>query len=147
MRCSACGTENRPDRRFCRACGSQLAAQCQVCGSANEPGDRFCGTCGSPLGAGDADADQGPPGSAGPNTGTATVAPGSSSAPSSAPTTERRLVSVLFADLVGSTGMAEGQDVEVVREALGRYYDTARDIVGRYGGSIEKFIGDAVMAV
>jgi class 3 adenylate cyclase/tetratricopeptide (TPR) repeat protein len=56
-------------------------------------------------------------------------------------------VSVLFADLVGSTGMAEGQDVEVVREALGRYYDTARDIVGRYGGSIEKFIGDAVMAV
>jgi class 3 adenylate cyclase/tetratricopeptide (TPR) repeat protein len=60
---------------------------------------------------------------------------------------ERRLVTVLFADLVGSTTMAEGADVEAVRELLGRYYDLCRDVVGRYGGTIEKFIGDAVMAV
>jgi class 3 adenylate cyclase len=66
---------------------------------------------------------------------------------SDVPATERRLVSVLFADLVGSTTMAEGQDVEAVRELLGRYYDLCRETVDRYGGEIEKFIGDAVMAV
>jgi class 3 adenylate cyclase len=60
---------------------------------------------------------------------------------------ERRLVSVLFADLVGSTSMAEGADMEVVREMLGGYYDLCREVVGRYGGVVEKFIGDAVMAV
>ena len=60
---------------------------------------------------------------------------------------ERRLVSVLFADLVGSTAIAEGRDPEAVRELLGGYYMSARAIVERYGGTIEKFIGDAVMAV
>ena len=60
---------------------------------------------------------------------------------------ERRLVSVLFADLVGFTSIAEGSDSEQVRELLTRYFDTAREVVARYGGTIEKFIGDAVMAV
>jgi class 3 adenylate cyclase len=57
------------------------------------------------------------------------------------------VVSVLFADLVDFTRLAEGRDPEAVREILSRYFDTAREIVGRYGGTIEKFIGDAVMAV
>jgi class 3 adenylate cyclase/tetratricopeptide (TPR) repeat protein len=56
-------------------------------------------------------------------------------------------VSVLFVDLVGYTGLAESRDAEDVRELLSRYFDTARTIVGRYGGVVEKFIGDAVMAV
>jgi len=60
---------------------------------------------------------------------------------------ERRLVSVLFADLVGSTAAAESRDAEDTREALTRYYDTCRQIIERYGGTVEKFIGDAVMAV
>jgi predicted ATPase/class 3 adenylate cyclase len=60
---------------------------------------------------------------------------------------ERRLVSVLFADLVGHTALSEQRDVEEVRELLTRYADLARTIVERYGGEIEKFIGDAVMAV
>jgi Predicted ATPase len=60
---------------------------------------------------------------------------------------ERRLVSVLFADLVGFTTLSESRDAEIVRELLSRYFETASDIIGRYGGSIEKFIGDAVMAV
>jgi class 3 adenylate cyclase/tetratricopeptide (TPR) repeat protein len=148
-----CRTENRPDRRSCRSCGSQLGTQCRVCGAANEPGDRFCGTCGSSLDAGAATANgqetAGPiaPPAAGSPSGAAPSGSAAASRPSTPPSTERRLVSVLFADLVGSTGMAEGQDVEAVREALGRYYETARDIIGRYGGAIEKFIGDAVMAV
>jgi len=60
---------------------------------------------------------------------------------------ERRLVSVLFADLVGFTTLSEQRDAEEVRELLGRYFDTCRAVVARYGGQIEKFIGDAVMAV
>jgi len=64
-----------------------------------------------------------------------------------APVAERRLVSVLFADLVGFTPFAEERDAEDVRETLTRYFDLAREIIGRYGGTVEKFIGDAVMAV
>jgi class 3 adenylate cyclase/tetratricopeptide (TPR) repeat protein len=58
-----------------------------------------------------------------------------------------RVVSVLFVDLVNFTTLSESRDAEDVRELLGRYFDVARTIVERYGGAIEKFIGDAVMAV
>src|SRR5207249_4854193 len=60
---------------------------------------------------------------------------------------ERRLVSVLFADLVGFTMLSEQRDPEDVRELLTRYFDVSRQVIGRYGGIVEKFIGDAVMAV
>src|SRR5439155_1675558 len=63
------------------------------------------------------------------------------------PVSERRLVSVLFADLVGFTPFAEERDPEAVRDVLSRYFEVAREVVERHGGSIEKFIGDAVMAV
>ncbi|MDQ3691833.1 MAG: adenylate/guanylate cyclase domain-containing protein, partial [Chloroflexota bacterium] len=60
---------------------------------------------------------------------------------------ERRLVSVLFADLVGFTTISERRDAEDVRELLEAYFALCRETIGRYGGTIEKFIGDAVMAV
>ncbi|MGH2556535.1 MAG: ATP-binding protein, partial [Actinomycetota bacterium] len=63
------------------------------------------------------------------------------------PAAERRLVTVLFADLVGFTPFSEEQDAEEVRDFLSRYFDIGRDVVTRYGGTVEKFIGDAVMAV
>jgi class 3 adenylate cyclase/tetratricopeptide (TPR) repeat protein len=97
-----------------------LARACPSCGSANEPADRFCGECGASLEA------------------AARPAP---------PEAERRLVSVLFADLVGFTPLSEDRDPEEVRELLSRYFETARRVIDRYGGTIEKFIGDAVMAV
>ncbi|HEX7173067.1 MAG TPA: adenylate/guanylate cyclase domain-containing protein [Candidatus Limnocylindria bacterium] len=62
-------------------------------------------------------------------------------------TAERRLVSVIFLDLVGFTTLAEDRDPEAVRELLSRYFDTATEIVTLHGGAVEKFIGDAVMAV
>ncbi len=62
-------------------------------------------------------------------------------------TAELRTVSVLFVDLVGYTSLSERLDPEDVRDLLGQYFDAARRIVDRYGGTIEKFIGDAVMAV
>ncbi len=57
------------------------------------------------------------------------------------------MCSVLFCDLVGSTALAESRDPEEVRELLTRYFDNASTIIGRYGGIVEKFIGDAVVAV
>src|SRR5947207_3433403 len=63
------------------------------------------------------------------------------------PVAERRLVSVLFADLVGFTAASEARDAEDTRELLSRYFDTCRRLIELYGGTVEKFIGDAVMAV
>src|SRR3954469_8262838 len=121
--CPSCGTENPAGSRFCGACGASLAQACAVCGAANDPGMRFCTQWGSPLDA------------AGP-------APAQPAA-----TAERRLVSVLFADLVGFTAVSESRDPEETRELLSRYFDTSRRLIGVYGGTVEKFIGDAVMAV
>jgi predicted ATPase/class 3 adenylate cyclase len=118
--CSSCGAENRAGRKFCSRCGAPLALACPACGAANEPEDRFCGECGSSL----------------------TAEPAVSAAEA-----ERRLVSVLFGDLVGFTPLSEDRDPEEVRDLLSRYFDTARQVITRYGGTVEKFIGDAVMAV
>ncbi len=60
---------------------------------------------------------------------------------------ERRVCSVLFCDVAGFTPVAEARDPEAVRELLSRYFEVARTVIGRYGGAVEKFIGDAVMAV
>jgi class 3 adenylate cyclase/tetratricopeptide (TPR) repeat protein len=72
---------------------------------------------------------------------------GLTSAAGSGGTTELRHVSVLFCDLVGFTPFSEKRDPEEVREVLSGYFELARSIVGRYGGVVQKFIGDAVMAV
>jgi len=128
--CPHCGTENEPGARFCINCGSRLAAACAVCGTVNPADARFCMNCGNNLLAG---------GGAGAGSG------GTASAPP--PIAERRLVSVVFVDLVGFTTASERRDAEDTRELLTRYYDVAREIVSRYGGTIEKFIGDAVMGV
>ena len=60
---------------------------------------------------------------------------------------ERRLVTVLFADVTGSTAMGEQADPEALRVLLTRFYGIAKEVVASYGGTLEKFIGDAVMAV
>ncbi len=121
--CSTCGAANRPERKFCAECGTSLGAVCPSCGTANELGERFCGECGTPLEA------------------------GALPATTPAVSVERRLVSVLFADLVGFTPLSEDRDAEEVRDLLSRYFELAAEVIGRYGGVVEKFIGDAVMAV
>jgi class 3 adenylate cyclase/tetratricopeptide (TPR) repeat protein len=116
--------------KFCAECGTQLAAGCPSCGTQNAPGAKFCVECGTNL--------------LGPGPPAPTPAPAAEPAAGSA---ERRLVSVLFADLVGSTTLAEDRDPEESRDLLSRYFDIASELIGRYGGTVEKFIGDAVMAV
>ncbi|HUH14725.1 MAG TPA: adenylate/guanylate cyclase domain-containing protein [Gaiellaceae bacterium] len=129
--CSNCAAQNRDEAKFCGECGAALGSTCPSCGAANEPGRKFCDQCGTLLAA------------------AASSAPGlpAASAPAEAPAAERRLVSVLFADLVGFTTLSESRDAEEVRELLSRYFDTCRRLVELYGGTVEKFIGDAVMAV
>ena len=133
--CSNCGTDNKPERKFCVNCATVLAVACPNCGGPTDVGDRFCGTCAAPLGS-----------QAGAPAPRAATTDGTS-IPAAAPVAERRVVSVLFADLVGFTTFAEGRDAEDVRDTLTRYFDLARDVIERYGGTVEKFIGDAVMAV
>jgi predicted ATPase/class 3 adenylate cyclase len=87
---------------------------------------KFCGECGASLG---------------------TSAPARAAAAPAGLGAERRLVSVLFADLVGYTSLSEGRDFEDVRDLQTRYFETARTVIERYGGTVEKFIGDAVMAL
>jgi class 3 adenylate cyclase/tetratricopeptide (TPR) repeat protein len=129
VECPACHAENEARAKFCVECGVPLAARCPACGAEHRPGQRFCGECGAALAAG------APPATADP-----------AAAPVAAPA-ELRTVSVLFVDLVGYTSLSEARDAEDVRELLSRYFETARTIVARYGGVVEKFIGDAVMAV
>ncbi len=136
MRCTACGHENEADRKFCGHCGARLAAVCPSCGRANQPSDRFCGECGTVLGSPSQVVQ-----------GTISTPAGAAPSTSAGHEAERRLVSVLFADLVGFTRAAADRDPEDVREFQSRYFEASRAIIERYGGTVEKFIGDAVMAV
>ncbi|MGH7124830.1 MAG: zinc-ribbon domain-containing protein, partial [Stellaceae bacterium] len=130
MICTKCGTENRAGRKFCLKCGTTLANGCPNCGAQNESEADFCGNCGSAL---------------------LEVAAAIASATSQSGTTQgqtataretqRRLVTVVFADLVGFTPFAEERDAEEVRDTLERYGAIAREVVTRYGGTVEKFIG------
>ena len=121
-------------RRFCSECGAALPRECRSCGASLDERDRFCGECGTR-------ADQPEP------------LPSPSNASMADPTNvdvstdERRLVSVLFVDLVGFTTLSESRDHEEVRALLSQYFDTCSALIARYGGVVEKFIGDAVMAV
>ncbi|HUG30744.1 MAG TPA: adenylate/guanylate cyclase domain-containing protein [Candidatus Limnocylindria bacterium] len=133
MDCRACGTSNPAGTAYCINCGSPFADACAVCGAPRIENARFCGRCGTRL----PDADPPP-------------SPGPEAPPDTAPEDrgiERRLVSILFADLVSFTPYTETRDAEEVRETLDRYFELARSAIERHGGVIEKFIGDAVMAV
>ena len=121
--CDSCHTVNADGMKFCGECGTPLASACPACGMAGTT--RFCGGCGAQMAA----------------------APAPSPMASSQAVSERRTTTVLFGDLVGFTTLSESRDPEEVRELLSSYFAVASTVVGRYGGTIEKFIGDAVMAV
>jgi class 3 adenylate cyclase/predicted ATPase len=138
--CPRCGTDNVSGAKFCAECGSALSTSCPECGNVTAPGQNFCSQCGAALSPRSASSPVG-------------VRPASETMRAPEPavprrdTAELRTVSVLFVDLVGYTSLSELLDPEDVRDLLGQYFDAARGIVERYGGTIEKFIGDAVMAV
>jgi class 3 adenylate cyclase len=127
MRCPACGAENSDIARFCGTCGGRLTQACPHCAAPVSLAASFCTTCGGAL-------------------------PARSAAELEEPeraalAAERRRVSVLFADLENFTGLTESLDPEAVRSIQSRYFEIARSAVAAYGDTIEKFIGDAVVAV
>ncbi len=129
------------------SCGATLATRCASCGTENPPGAKFCIECGSDLGAASrpaagapATADRGAPaGPARPD-----LAPPGVTA---ALPEERRKATVLFADLSGYTAVAERMDPETVKSMVDRALQRLGQEVDRYGGRVDKFIGDNVMAV
>ncbi|MFO1122908.1 MAG: adenylate/guanylate cyclase domain-containing protein [Hyphomicrobiales bacterium] len=130
MNCSSCGTANRDGRRFCASCGAPLAVTCTACGFQNEGGARFCGGCGSNL-------------SSRPASETAEVV----AAPAPAEGADRRPVSVMFIDLAGYTAMSSGQDPEDTHRLLRRFFEVVDGLIVSFGGTIDKHIGDNVMAL
>ena len=133
MQCWSCKGDTPDSKPFCANCGAALAANCGACGSELAPDKPFCANCGTAVSVGRVVALANPVSSFSPLDSTAVA--------------ERRLCSVLFVDLVGFTPFAEKRDPEHIRELLTLYFDRAQHIVDNYGGTVEKFIGDAVMAV
>ena len=130
-RCSACDYEASPGFAFCPRCGRGLPRLCSACGRPTEPDFAFCPHCGAPR----ADA----------HAPTAVRPRPTPDAP--AQEADRRQVTVLFADLSGFTALAERLDPEVVRAFQNRLFETLGRAIARYDGFVEKFVGDAVLAV
>jgi class 3 adenylate cyclase/tetratricopeptide (TPR) repeat protein len=122
MSCAACGTENPAGARFCMACGARLERRCAACGTSAPSEAHFCMNCGQELAAGAGAAPERPP-------------------------EERRQVTVLFADLSGYTAVAERMDPEAVKALVNRALMRLGREVERHGGTVDKYIGDNVMAI
>lgn len=121
VKCPSCGTESADGANFCANCGSSLAQTCAHCGAEAAPGAKFCANCGKSLALKLDDSERA--------------------------AEEKKLVSVLFADLAGFTARTERSDPEDVRARLTVYHRTVREQVEAHGGKVEKLMGDGVFAV
>ena len=146
MRCPNCQTINPPNAKFCLECGNRLVI-CPNCGTINLPNAKFCIECGTAL----------TPTPRGTNPLAATQAARSERQPYSseldssksrltAPE-ERRIVTIMFADITGSTPLADRLDPEDMRAILAGYFNLMTEQIRRHGGTVEKYIGDAVVAI
>ena len=136
MRCSNCDFENAAGKKFCVRCGRAFILRCPKCGSENPPGTSFCGDCGADL-----SQPMAAPRSAEP---AAVVL--EHGEPHEGPEGERRHLTVLFCDLVGSTEMASHLDPEEWWEIVAGYHHAAAQAIERFGGHVAQYLGDGVMA-
>src|SRR5215471_7950075 len=127
MRFPGCMAENAATRRFCAQCGAPLPSACPACGFENEPAAKFCGGCGKPV------------------REAATSPPPSPSSPPRADTAERRQLTVMFCDLVGSTALSAQLDPEDLRDVIAAYNAAVRQEVRRLDGFVAKYMGDGVL--
>jgi class 3 adenylate cyclase/predicted ATPase len=134
MECLSCHSE-MPDRgKFCDACGAALPVRCPSCGATNRSGARFCSECGSALT---------PDSSA----ATRSTSAGSSASPGHPATfAERRQLTVMFCDLVGSTALSARLDPEDMRDIIGAYHKRVTQTITQYDGFVAKYMGDGVLA-
>jgi predicted ATPase/class 3 adenylate cyclase len=130
MECPSCHSETPDDSRFCDTCGAALPISCASCGACNRAGARFCSKCGKAL---TLEGGAPPPT---PVTGpTATT-----------PSAERRQLTVMFCDLVGSTALSARLDPEDMREIIGAYHRCCAGVIPKYGGYVSRYVGDGVLA-
>ena len=127
MRCPSCMAENAATRRFCAQCGSPLPSPCPACGFENEHAAKFCGGCGKPVGE------------------AAAPAPPSPSPPPRTDAAERRQLTVMFCDLVGSTPLSARFDPEDLRGIMGSYHRCVGKTVEGFGGFVARYMGDGVL--
>ena len=118
--------ENAAIRRFCAQCGAALPFSCSTCGFENEPSAKFCGGCGEPIG----------------ETAAAPVRPMPAPHPGGA---ERRQLTVMFCDLVGSTALAARFDPEDLREIIAAHHRTVAEIVAGLDGFVSRYMGDGLL--
>jgi class 3 adenylate cyclase/tetratricopeptide (TPR) repeat protein len=132
--CPACGASHAPGARFCASCGAALELVCARCGESLSATDAFCSRCGAAVA---------------PATRTVSSQPAGARPESSLRRSgeERKHVTILFADVAGSTTLADRLDPETLRDVMQRYFAAMREEIEAEGGTVEKFIGDAVMAV
>ena len=131
MNCPGCGEPLADQEPFCTRCGAQSRVRCPACGRDNVAGAMLCTRCGGRLEAGVIQ-DRPAPDSAGPTS--LRSEPG------------RRQLTVLFADLVGSTALSERLDPEDMRAVINAYQRSCAAVVARYDGHIAKYMGDGVLA-
>lgn len=151
MICTSCNQENREGRKFCSACGTRLVLLCSACGAANEAGERFCGECGAAL------AGSGNGGATAAALATASLRVPAAYTPKhladkilrtkSALEGERKQVTVLFADVKGSTDLAGQLDPEEWHGILDRFFEILADGVHRFEGTVNQYTGDGIMAL
>jgi class 3 adenylate cyclase len=124
MRCGTCGSDNPGGKRFCGDCGTALALACAACGALLAAEKKFCGDCGAPV---------------------RIAAIGPSTPPTGLADGERRHLTVLFSDLVGSTEIAARLDPEEWRIIAGRYQRAAAAAAERFGGHVAQYLGDGIV--
>ena len=136
MECPNCQFDNREEAVFCLECGAELGIKCPNCEKTLPPRAKFCDTCGLDL--------KQPP-----KLESQILEPApDKEIPSPKPiASERKHVTALFSDLSGYTAMSEILDPEEVKEITGKIFDEISKIIGKYEGFVEKFAGDAVMAL
>jgi len=159
MNCSNCGFEIQSSFAFCPKCGTRQPTICAGCGYLCAPDFAFCPKCGAAVGeavkggASNGDKQRSPPGSPSvpPQTSVASPAekvPISRSAPGKPDAhADRRPVTVLFADLSGFTTLSERLDPEVMRSLQNELFEEMTAAVHKFGGFVDKFIGDALLAL
>jgi len=126
MQCPRCQQDVPPDAQFCPECGTKLAPICAHCGTTNAPGHKFCKQCGQPI---------------------ATVPQEAAGRSREAPAAEaeRRQLTVMFCDLVGSTALSERLDPEDMRDIVRRYQEVCAEVTRRFEGHLAQYLGDGVL--
>src|SRR6202158_1362437 len=138
MRCTKCGTEGTPGRKFCKECGNPMSNQCAKCGADNSPSAKFCEDCGAGLGA--------PAAVAAKKSDKSQIRV--AEAPASATLDgERKTVTALFADIKGSTELMEDLDPEDARAIVDPALKLMVDAVRRYEGYVVQSTGDGIFAL